>query len=152
MGQGAITSLSRKQKLNTKSSTETELVAVDDKLGNILWTHHFIEAQGYKVDKNIVYQDNMSSLSLEKNGRGVSSSPRTKHIKAKFFLVKDRSDTGGIVHLRYCPSTEIMWADVLTKPLQGAKFHQMCKFLMNCPIDYAELPETTDSFPMKHRL
>lgn len=149
MGKGAITSSSRKQKINTKSSTETELVAVDDKLGDILWTRHFIEAQGYKVDENIVYQDNMSSLSLEKNGR-VSSSPRTKHIKAKFFLVKDKSDVGDI-HLKYCP-TETMWADVLTKPLQGAKFRQMRAFLMNCPIDYAELPESSHSLPMKRKL
>jgi hypothetical protein len=29
-----------------------------------------------------------------------------------------------------------MWADVLTKPLQGAKFRLMRAFLMNCPIDY----------------
>ena len=31
-----------------------------------------------------------------------------------------------------------MWADVLTKPLQGSKFRQMRAFLMNCPIDYTE--------------
>jgi hypothetical protein len=31
-----------------------------------------------------------------------------------------------------------MWADVLTKPLQGSKFRQMWAFLMNCPIDYTE--------------
>ena len=31
-----------------------------------------------------------------------------------------------------------MWADVLTKPLQGAKFRLMRAFLMNCPLDYSE--------------
>jgi len=31
-----------------------------------------------------------------------------------------------------------MWADVLTKPLQGAKFCLMRAFLMNCPLDYSE--------------
>ena len=29
-----------------------------------------------------------------------------------------------------------MWADVLTKPLQGPKFWLMRAFLMNCPVDY----------------
>ena len=33
-----------------------------------------------------------------------------------------------------------MWADVLTKPLQGAKFRLMRAFLMNCQIDYHEDP------------
>jgi len=31
-----------------------------------------------------------------------------------------------------------MWADILAKPLQGAKFHQVCAVLMNCPVDYSE--------------
>jgi hypothetical protein len=29
-----------------------------------------------------------------------------------------------------------MWADVLTKPLQGQKFRHMHAFLQNCPRDY----------------
>jgi hypothetical protein len=33
-----------------------------------------------------------------------------------------------------------MWADVLTKPLQGPRFRLMNAFLMNCPIDYSEDP------------
>ncbi len=30
----------------------------------------------------------------------------------------------------------MMWADVLTKPLQGQKFRDMRAFLQNCPRDY----------------
>jgi len=67
LGKGAIVSSSRKQKINTKSSTETELVAVDDKLGDILWMRYFLESQGYTIENNIIYQDNMSTLSLEKS-------------------------------------------------------------------------------------
>ena len=68
LGSGAISSTSRKQKINTKSSTETELVAVHDKLGDVLWMRYFLECQGYSIDENVIYQDNMSTLSLEKNG------------------------------------------------------------------------------------
>ncbi len=64
------------------------------------------------------YQDNMSALSLEMNGR-VSSSKWSKHIKAKYFLIKDYYDVGE-VDLKYC-STDTMWADILTKTLQGQK-------------------------------
>lgn len=94
------------------------------------------EAQGYTVDHNIVYQDNMSTLSLEKNGC-TSSSHRTKHIKAHFFLIKDKVSSNKVT-LKYCPTKE-MWADVLTKQLQGSIFRQMRSFLMNCPLDYAEI-------------
>lgn len=135
LGRGAISSSSRKQRINTKSSTETELVAVDDKLGDILWMRYFLESQGYTIDENIIYQDNMSTLSLEKNGR-VSGSSRTKHIRAKYFLVNDKYKAKEI-DLQYCP-TERMWADVLTKPLQGSKFREMRSILMNCPLDYSE--------------
>ena len=135
LGQGAISSTSRKQKLNTKSSTETELVAVHDKLGDILWMRYFLECQGYSIDENVIYQDNMSTLSLEKNGR-VSGSNRTKRIKAKYYLVQDKYNSHEI-DLKYCP-TDTMWADVLTKPLQGLKFRQMRTVLMNCPLDYSD--------------
>ena len=81
----------------------------------------------------MVFQDNMSSLSLEKNER-ISSSKRTKHIKATYFLIKDYYDSGEF-DLRYCPA-DVMWADVLTKPLQGQKFKDMRAFLQNCPQDY----------------
>jgi hypothetical protein len=35
MGEGAITSISGKQKVNTRSSTALELVAVDDLIGSV---------------------------------------------------------------------------------------------------------------------
>ncbi len=75
----------------------------------------------------------MSVLSLEKNGR-ILSSKRTKHIKAKFFLIKDYYEAGE-TDVRYCP-TDVMWADVLTKPLQGQKFRDMRAFLQNCSRSY----------------
>ena len=74
-------------------------------------------------------------MSLEKNGR-ISASHRCKHIRAKYFLIQDRYACGD-VDLEYCPTNE-MWADVLTKPLQGDKFRQMRAMLMNCPINYTE--------------
>jgi hypothetical protein len=60
---------SKRQKLNTRSSTEAELVAVDDVMAQVMWTRYFLEAQGYEVKENIIYQDNQSTMLLEKNGR-----------------------------------------------------------------------------------
>ena len=101
-------SSSNKMKCNTKSLTETELIALHDRLGEVIWTRYCVEFQGYTIDECTIFQDNMSALSLEKNGR-ISSSKRSKHIKAKYFLVKDYYDAGEI-DLRYCPTDEMfMW-------------------------------------------
>ena len=65
---GAITSFSRKQKINGKSSTEAELIGVDDALLQILWTRHVMEGQSYNIEENIIFQDHKSTMLLEKNG------------------------------------------------------------------------------------
>jgi hypothetical protein len=91
------------------------------------------QCQGYNINKCIIFQDSMSALSLEKNGR-LLSTKRTKHIKAKYFLIKDYYDAGE-VDLRCCP-TGCMWADVRTKPLQGQMFRDMQVFLQNCLRDH----------------
>ena len=58
LGKGAAMSMSQGQKLNTKSSTESELVRIDYALPQILWGKYFIEAQGYTAKHNILLQDN----------------------------------------------------------------------------------------------
>ena len=47
LGQGSIFYKSSKQKLNTTSSTEAELVGVYDGMLEILWVKYFLESQGY---------------------------------------------------------------------------------------------------------
>eukprot|EP00957_Ditylum_brightwellii_P083233 6328183-Ditylum_brightwellii.AAC.1 len=79
MGGGAEYLSSIKQKLNTKSSTETEVVGVDDMMPQIIWTRYFLMAQGYCVTDNVLLQDNKSGIKLERN-RKKSSSKRTRHI------------------------------------------------------------------------
>jgi hypothetical protein len=66
--QGAIQTQLQKQKLNTHSSAEAELVGGDDTIMMILWTKHFMEAQGYKIKNNILYQDSRSTVLSHENG------------------------------------------------------------------------------------
>jgi hypothetical protein len=79
MGRGFPISVSTNQKLNTKSSTESELVGIDDMMPIILWTCYFLLSQGYEVIKNLLLQDNKSLILLERNGK-VSSRKCTRHI------------------------------------------------------------------------
>ena len=43
LGKGFIIPDSTKQKVNTRSSTRAELVAVDDKISKIVWIKQFLE-------------------------------------------------------------------------------------------------------------
>lgn len=46
LGKGAIYRTLTRQKLNTRSSTEAKLIAVNNVMPQTLWTRHFLEAQG----------------------------------------------------------------------------------------------------------
>ena len=63
-------STSIKQILNTRSLTETELVAADDLMPHLCWTNYFLGCQGYNINSTIMYQDNQSAILLDDNGRG----------------------------------------------------------------------------------
>jgi hypothetical protein len=127
LGTGAIMSKSSKQKLNTKSSTEAELVGASDYLPSTIWAKMFLEAQGCEIRENTFYQDNQSAMKLEKNGRA-SCGRKSRHIDIRYFFMKDRVKTEGI-DIVYCP-TEQMLADFFTKPLQGSLFERLRKVLM----------------------
>jgi hypothetical protein len=127
LGLGVIYGTSKRQKLNTKSSTESELVGTDDVMPQMLWTLYFLEAQGYKIDDNVLFQDNKSSILMETNGRG-SSGKRTRHINVRYFFIADRVKSKEI-RIEYCP-TGIMIADYFTKPLQGVLFRKLRAMIM----------------------
>ncbi len=46
LGKGGVYAMSTKQKINTKSSTEAELVGIDDGIPMVLWTRNFLRNQG----------------------------------------------------------------------------------------------------------
>jgi hypothetical protein len=144
LGRGAPISFSRKQKLNVRSSTEGELVGVDDALPLILWGRYFIESLGYSVEQVILYQDNKSTILLANNGRW-SASKRTKHIKSRYFFIKDKVDSGEVT-IKHKPTDE-MYSDVLTKPKQGIGFRRDRAMLMNCDEDYDDELERSRTHP-----
>ena len=126
-GKGIIHGKASKQKLNVKSSTEAEVVGMSDYLPFSLWMANFLDAQGYKLLNNIVLQDNMSAMKMEKNGR-LSCTGNLRHIDIRFFFTKDRCNKKEI-SIEHCP-TEEMLSDFYTKPQQGSLFHKMRAVLM----------------------
>jgi hypothetical protein len=127
MGRGMIHCRSSKQKLNTKSSTEAELVGTSEYVPFNIWILMFMKKQGYDIKKNILFQDNKSTIRMLKNGRA-SCTGNSRHIDIKHFFVKDRVDKNEIEVL-YCP-THLMIADYFTKPLQGKVFKMFRDLIM----------------------
>jgi hypothetical protein len=78
LGEGITYSKSSTQQLNSKSSTEAELIALTDAAGHVIWVRDYLIGQGYHVGPATVYQDNMSTIALVK--KGYSTSSNTRHI------------------------------------------------------------------------
>ena len=95
MGIGYPIYKSTKHKMNTQSSTESKIVAVDNLIPQVLWARLFMKAQGFKVRDNIIYQDNNSAILLETNGQ-ILSSKRTEHINIQYYYVADRVAKGDV--------------------------------------------------------
>ena len=131
MGDGAITSLSRKQHMNTRSSTKVEVVATDEIFSPMIWTCLFLEAQGYPVKENILYQDNKSAMLLETNGHK-SAGKHSHHLNIQYFYITDQKPKSHI-DIQYC-QTDKMIRDYMTKPLHGAKFDGFCQQIRHPPV------------------
>ena len=130
IGKGGTYTASCKQMLNTKSSTEAELVAIDDAMAQVLWTRQFLAAQGEPVPVTTIYHDNKSTILLSENGKATSSR-WTKHLDIHYFFVTDCIKQGE-VKVAYCP-TKNMLADFFTKPFQGPAFRWMRSIILNMP-------------------
>ena len=108
LGKGVIHAKSSKQKSNSKSSTEAELMGASDFIPWTLWLKRFLEGQGYTMDRTIFYQDNESAIKMEKNGMR-SCGEKSRHIQIRYFFIKDILENENI-DLKHC-RTEVMLAD-----------------------------------------
>ena len=124
---GPVYNKSTKQKIVTKSSTEAELVGLSDSVSQSIHMRNFLIAQGYTMGPVIVHQDNLSCMALIKKGGPCSE--RSRHINIRYFWLCSKVDNGEIliVHL----GTELMFANVLTKPVQGSSFIRERDMLTN---------------------
>jgi hypothetical protein len=61
---GTVGAWSMKQKIVTKSATESEIVGISDGLTHIIWAREFLSAQGIKIGKVPVMEDNMGAINI----------------------------------------------------------------------------------------
>ena len=118
-----VMAISRKQKIVSKSSTEAELIALSDLCSIVELCNEFVRDQGYgDSEVPLIWQDNQSTISMVKNGGGAT---RTKHLRVRQSLVKERIDDANIV-VEFMPTLGMI-ADILTKALQGALFRGLAE-------------------------
>ena len=115
---GAVHCRSAKQSIVSKSSMEAELVGLSDSANQGLHARNFLVRQGYRMAPVTVYQDNMSCMAIIARGR--SGAERTRHIAIRYFWANERVDNGEMKIED--KGTKEMYANVLTKPLQGSQF------------------------------
>ena len=89
------------KKVKSRSSTESELNATAENVSKIICVKKFLEYQDFQVKLNIIYQDNTSTMKLQKNGK-LSSGKRTRHFDIKLFYINAMINRDK-VEVRYLP-------------------------------------------------
>ena len=117
---GAISFKARRQDLIALSSTESELIAVDECVRELRYLHKLLQDFNVQVSlPTIIGQDNMSTIALLK---GSHFNARTRHVALRFHHAGEQQEAG-VVRFEYLP-TDIMPADVLTKGLARGPHRQ----------------------------
>jgi hypothetical protein len=117
---------STKQAINTKSSTESELVGLTEDCSWVIWARNWLIGQGHKPAAAVIYHDNTAVQDILK--KGPSAELRTRHLSIRYHFVADLMKRGEVV-IQYCP-TDDMIADILTKPLVGEQFAKLRDYLV----------------------
>ena len=95
---GLVCKSTKQTMLDTKRSTEAEVVGASDYLPHMLWVKKFMKAQGLGIKESVlVEQDNESAIKMEKNGKA-SAGPRSRHmIDIRYLWIKDRAKAASII-------------------------------------------------------
>jgi hypothetical protein len=120
LGSAPILSRSFKLKFVTRSSSESELYALEEASTYAGWLRMLLNELGVKCDEPVrTYQDNKSAIIIAQQGGNFK---RLKHLLVREAFVQERIKFGDIL-LQYLGTNE-MPADMLTKPLSGPKLQQ----------------------------
>lgn len=127
-GSAPIFSRSYKIKAVTRSSSETELYALEEAATYAVWLKLLLrDLLGREYEKSItIYQDNLSTMIMANENK--INFKRTKHLLVRESYVKEQIQKGHI-QLKHKPSDQ-MHADFLTKPLNRTKL-ETCMELLN---------------------
>ncbi|KMQ89570.1 retrovirus-related gag-pol polyprotein [Lasius niger] len=118
---GLVSWSCKKQPVVAQSSTEAELIALNEACNEALWLRKILADMHQSVEEaTIIQEDNTSCIRLIERG---CSSNRTKHVDTKYFAVSNHIKEK-LIQCKQC-TTEDMLADLLTKPLGTTRFQKL---------------------------
>lgn len=124
---GAFFAVSKKAKLTTLSSTETEYVALCEATKEVVWLRRLLEELGWKQKSaTVIWEDNQSTIDQVHGHMNFQSS---KHINPKFHFTGEQYELGEI-EVVHCPTDEML-ADFLTKGLASGPFRGFASATLN---------------------
>ena len=139
---GPVYSKSQIQKVVTLSSTESELVALVEGIKRLIPLARLLQFIGVVPvgHASLVLCDNKSVLHMIRNGEGCPG--KSRHMRVRWHFIRELLDDKFIKceHIE----TNLMVADVLTKPMGGAKFREFRRIMMNYDLEEVEQENTEE--------
>jgi hypothetical protein len=123
---GPIIAKSKMQSLITLSSTEAELVAAIDGVRRAEYLQRTLIELTFPMLPIVLRQDNKSTIAIIKNGEGYKG--KSRHMRVMYGYLNDLFRSQALI-LEYEP-TNLMVADILTKPMGGEQFRFLRYLLM----------------------
>lgn len=120
LGDSLISWKSKKQTVVSRSSAEAEYRSLALVACEIVWLRALLSDFHVHVPRSVVYCDSKSAIDLADNPTGHE---RTKHIEVDAHFMRDKVADGTVVLVHIHTAQQL--ADVLTKPLNLAKFHYL---------------------------
>ena len=120
MSNGAVSWASKAQPVVALSSSEAEYIALSMAAQEATWMQKLLDDLHVCARPVKIMEDNQGAIAIAKNP---VAHARTKHIDIRFHYVRQAVEEGNI-EIEYCP-TEMMIADLLTKPLSKEHFERL---------------------------
>jgi hypothetical protein len=128
---------SKLQSIVTLSSAESEYVALSDLTCEVRYLRQLAKGLGFEqTEPTLCFEDNKEAIIMtaENQENECSAAGRMKHVDVKFRSVQESIKMGKI-RVRYI-STELNWADVLTKALVPQKHKEAIEAIIGSKEEY----------------
>ena len=101
-------------------------MAADTVVSTAVWMRQFMEELGVRQRPIRLDQDNQSTIIIA--GQGTGTFKRSKHIKVRYFWIKEQIDDG-VLEISHVSGEQLV-ADILTKPLSRERFNYLLHKLL----------------------